>query len=85
MLDSERPANNSLVLLFSPDVPYCDSFPTARAGWLDKLNEDMKAPDTLGYHPPPAHLMRPVALPGTESGSRERSEADNANVDSETR
>lgn len=40
------------------DVPYCDSFPKAKAGWLDTLREDMKAPDVLGYYPPPAHLTR---------------------------
>ena len=45
------------------DVPYCDAFPDAKAGWLDALKEDMKAPDVLSYHPPPAHLMRPVSVP----------------------
>lgn len=49
------------------DVPYCDAFPDARAGWLDKLKEDMKAPDALGYYPPPAHLMRPLTPPGGKS------------------
>lgn len=55
------------------DVPYCDAFPDARAGWLDKLKQDMKAPDALGYHPPPAHLMRPMSPPGESSisGSRQ--------------
>lgn len=45
------------------DVPYCDAFPNAKAGWLDKLDQDMKAPDALGYHPPPAHLVRPLSPP----------------------
>lgn len=47
-------------------MPYCDAFANARAGWLDKLDEDMKAPDVLGYYPPPAHLMRPVTPPPSE-------------------
>lgn len=47
------------------DVPYCDAFPNAKAGWLDALKEDMKAPDALGYYPPPAHLMRPVTFPSS--------------------
>lgn len=51
------------------DVPYCDAFPDARAGWLDKLKEDMKAPDALGYHPPPAHLMRPISPLGQNKQS----------------
>lgn len=50
------------------DVPYCDSFPNARAGWLDTLNEDMKAPDVLNYHPPPAHLLRQVSFSDLNSG-----------------
>lgn len=56
--------NSSSVYGVVTDVPYCDAFPTARAGWLDHLNEDMKAPDALGYYPPPAHLMRPISPPG---------------------
>lgn len=48
-------------------MPYCDAFPSARAGWLDKLDEDMKAPDVLNYHPPPAHLFRPVTFPELHS------------------
>lgn len=53
---------------FFSDVPYCDSFPNAKSGWLDTLREDMKAPDALGYYPPPAHLMRrPVSPSNSES------------------
>lgn len=69
------------------DVPYCDAFPDARAGWLDKLKQDMKAPDALGYYPPPAHLMRPVSPPGASmlSGSRQnesnRGESDETSCD----
>lgn len=53
----------NVTLRCNTDVPYCDAFPNASAGWLDKLDQDMKAPDTLGYFPPPAHLMRPVSPP----------------------
>lgn len=31
----------------------------------------MKAPDALGYHPPPSHLMRPVSPPGEANLSGE--------------
>lgn len=41
-------------------MPYCDAFPNAKAGWLDELEQDMTAPDALGYYPPPAHLMSGV-------------------------
>lgn len=57
-----------------PDVPYCDAFPDARAGWLDNLQQDMKAPDKLGYFPPPSHLMRPVTPLGESSGTIEEEE-----------
>lgn len=42
------------------DVPYCDAFPDAKSGWLDELEQDMKAPDALSYYPPPAHLMHAI-------------------------
>mmetsp|Transcript_38246 Transcript_38246/g.61964 ORF Transcript_38246/g.61964 Transcript_38246/m.61964 type:complete len:300 (+) Transcript_38246:1716-2615(+) len=45
------------VLDIKPYVPYCDSFPGAKAGWLDELQEDMEAPDRLEYYPPPARLL----------------------------
>ncbi|CAK9093207.1 unnamed protein product [Durusdinium trenchii] len=38
-----------------PYVPYCDSFPGARAGWLDEI-EDQAEADHLSYWPPPKHL-----------------------------
>lgn len=60
------------------DVPYCDAFPEAQAGWLDKLQEDMKAPDVLGYHPPPAHLMRPVATAESAGGAQETMSSEQA-------
>lgn len=49
------------------DVPYCDAFPNARAGWLDRLDEHMTAPDALGYWPPPEHLQL-NARPTPEAG-----------------
>lgn len=62
------------------DVPYCDAFPDSSAGWLDKLTEDMKAPDKLGYDPPPVHLMRAVSLPDSDDTktSRVAKESDKA-------
>lgn len=65
----------------SIDVPYCDAHPQARAGWLDKLNQDMKAPDVLGYYPPPAHLMRPVTPPPAQTQNEKSSNRD-SEVDS---
>ncbi len=44
------------VLDIKPYVPYADAFPTAKAGWVDELDEPADGPDRLGYWPPPAHL-----------------------------
>ena len=45
------------ILDIKPYVPYCDSFPDARAGWVDDLDGAGGAdPDHLPYWPPPAHL-----------------------------
>lgn len=52
--------DGTAVLDIKPYVPYADAFPHARAGWLDALDQDMRAPDLLGYSPPPAHLRAPA-------------------------
>lgn len=44
------------VLDVKPYVPYCDSFPKARAGWIDEVAQDSNEPDHLTYSPPPRHL-----------------------------
>ena len=45
------------ILDIKPYVPYCDSFPDARAGWVDDLDGAGGAdPDHLPYWPPPEHL-----------------------------
>eukprot|EP00638_Chattonella_subsalsa_P002144 CAMPEP_0117739812 /NCGR_PEP_ID=MMETSP0947-20121206/3980_1 /TAXON_ID=44440 /ORGANISM="Chattonella subsalsa, Strain CCMP2191" /LENGTH=265 /DNA_ID=CAMNT_0005555829 /DNA_START=138 /DNA_END=935 /DNA_ORIENTATION=- len=45
------------VLDVKPYVPYCDAFPSAKAGWLEKINkEHMREADNLGYWPPPSHI-----------------------------
>ena len=45
------------ILDIKPYVPYCDSFPDARAGWVDDLDGASGAdPDHLPYWPPPKHL-----------------------------
>eukprot|EP00741_Cyanophora_paradoxa_P013657 tig00020704_g13186.t1 len=47
------------VLDIKPYVPYCDAFPSARAGWLDEIateGYEMKGPDRLEYSPPPPHI-----------------------------
>lgn len=45
------------VLDIKPYIVYADSFPAARGGWLDKLDEPMNAPDFLSYSPPPQRLL----------------------------
>lgn len=65
--------NTNITLAPDVDVPYCDAYPDAKAGWLDTLKQDMKAPDALGYYPPPAHLMRPVSPPGQSEQTGEPS------------
>lgn len=58
------------VLDIKPYVPYADCVQDAKAGWLDKLNEDMIAPDTLGYFPPPAHLLSNHPIDETNKASK---------------
>jgi len=41
------------VLDLKPYVPYCDAFPTAKAGWVDQISGEE---DRLKYWPPPPHL-----------------------------
>eukprot|EP00401_Gymnodinium_catenatum_P018190 CAMPEP_0117507296 /NCGR_PEP_ID=MMETSP0784-20121206/26351_1 /TAXON_ID=39447 /ORGANISM="" /LENGTH=283 /DNA_ID=CAMNT_0005302797 /DNA_START=23 /DNA_END=874 /DNA_ORIENTATION=+ len=51
------------VLDVKPYVPYCDSYPRARAGWLDEMGgagasaSASAEPDHLAYSPPPPHLQ----------------------------
>lgn len=51
------------VLDVKPYVPYCDSFPGARAGWLDEIDgagateQASMEPDRLSYSPPPPHIQ----------------------------
>lgn len=45
------------VLDVKPYVPYCDSFPQARAGWIDDLEGPADEADRLSYSPPPPHLQ----------------------------
>ena len=61
------------VLDIKPYVPYCDSFPRARAGWIDELEGPADGPDRLNYWPPPAHLVAdsrigPPSLEAEDSG-----------------
>lgn len=46
------------VLDLKPYVPYCDSFPDARAGWLDEIGASSEQSDRLSYSPPPPHLRK---------------------------
>jgi tRNA (Thr-GGU) A37 N-methylase len=46
------------VLDIKPYLPFCDSFPEARAGWIDELPGAPDGPDHLNYYPPPAHLRK---------------------------
>jgi len=50
------------VLDVKPYLPYCDAFPTARAGWIDELDGTGSAEqaDRLDYWPPPPHLRPSV-------------------------
>lgn len=43
------------VLDLKPYVPYADSFPRAKAGWVDEVRAEE---DRLGYWPPPPHLLQ---------------------------
>lgn len=63
------------------DVPYCDAFPNAKAGWLDELDESMTAPDALSYDPPPAHLMRALTPPGSPNTVERNGENSGAPLD----
>ena len=51
-----------------PYVPYADRMENVKAGWLDKLDEDMTAPDHLGYYPPPAQLLSQPGPDGEKNG-----------------
>merc|ERR1712232_535855 len=59
------------VLDVKPYVPYCDSFPLARAGWLDEIpgagasEEAVNEPDRLSYWPPPQHFEAASSGPPT--------------------
>lgn len=52
--------DGTAVFDIKPYVPYCDAHPHARAGWLDRLQEDMTAPDHLTYFPPPQRMLQPL-------------------------
>ena len=58
------------VLDLKPYVKYADSFPEARAGWIDALEGPADGPDRLSYWPPPAHLM-PRVTGSTATGGAE--------------
>lgn len=58
------------VLDVKPYLPYCDSFPTARAGWIDEIDGPGGAAqaDRLEYWPPPPHLKPADSDVGDEGG-----------------
>merc|ERR1719383_1506062 len=61
------------VLDVKPYVPYCDSFPKARAGWLDEIGATPSDGDHLSYSPRPPHLMSwPKQGPLTREAFAER-------------
>jgi len=45
------------VLDIKPYVRHYDSFPSAKAGWIDELPDEPQGPDRLGYWPPPKHIQ----------------------------
>lgn len=75
--------DGTAVLDIKPYVPYADSFPNAKAGWLDTLRQDMKAPDRLSYFPPPKHLTQPLQEPCKTQPAAIESASENASQDSE--